>query len=285
MLSILIPAYNEAPSIKQTIEQVQAVMQQSSTVYEIIVINDGSTDETVAQVEGTGARLISHPSNGGYGRALKTGMRNAQYDWIAIVDADATYPLNRLPDLLSYIPRFDMVVGARKGVNYWGSSAKRVQRLILGQLITFVVGEKIPDINSGFRIFRKDIALSHIRQISSGFSFTTTLTLAMFLDEHFVCYIPVEYHKRVGKSKVKMGRDTLRMLQILVMAILYYNPLKLFLFLCILDFVIGLIMALVGLLFNSAVTSFYFFGLTLLVALIISALGFVAEVSRGHRLR
>lgn len=101
MLSILIPAYNEAASIKQTIEQIQAVMQQTSTPYEIIVINDGSTDGTAARVAETGVQLINHPTNGGYGRALKTGMRHAQYEWIAIVDADATYPLDRLPDLIS----------------------------------------------------------------------------------------------------------------------------------------------------------------------------------------
>jgi len=280
MLSILIPAYNEAASITSTIQQLRAVMDRTDTVYEIIVIDDGSKDDTATLAEQTGARVIRHPINGGYGRALKTGMRNAAYDWCAIADADGSYPLERLPDMLAYIPRFDMVVGARTGQHYWGSFSKRIGRLALLRLVAFVVGRKVPDVNSGFRVFRKDIALRHARRISSGFSFTTTLTLAMFLEEHFVYYMPIDYLVRAGKSHVKIRQDSLRTLQILTQAILYYNPLKLFLPVCITSVVIGLIVGLVTALSGAALSGLYFLGLSILVALVIGALGFISESIR-----
>jgi glycosyltransferase involved in cell wall biosynthesis len=178
-----------------------------------------------------GVRVIRHPANGGYGRALKTGLRGAAGDWIAIVDADGSYPIEQLPRLLAHVPQFDMVVGARSGVHYQGSVFKGWSRKVLGYLVRFVAGVSVPDVNSGMRVFRRDIAIANIDRIGNGFSFTTTLTLAMLLQGHFVHYVPIDYLARIGRSKVRVPRDTLRMLQILVMAVVSYNPLKLFLLL------------------------------------------------------
>jgi len=280
MLSILIPAYNEAASIQQTIERVRQAMTRTSVVFEIVVIDDGSRDETARLAEETRVRVIRHPVNRGYGRALKTGMFHATYDWCAIVDADASYPVERLPDLLAHIPRFDMVVGARTGRHYWGSLVKRLGRIFLLALVDYVVGMRVPDVNSGMRIFRKEIALAHLQRISSGFSFTTTLTLAMLLDEHFVKYLPIDYFSRSGKSKVKMGIDSLRMLQILTQAVLFYNPLKLFLPFCVLSLVVGLVVLLIASYFGLGTAGFYFFGISILVAILLGAIGFLAEAIR-----
>ena len=283
MLSILIPAYNEAPSIKQTIEELRTATAQTSTVYEIIVIDDGSQDDTAALAEQTGVTVIRQPQNGGYGRALKTGIRHAAYDWCAIVDADGSYPLAQITTLLTYIPRFDMVVGARTGEHYWGSLGKRLGRLALLAMVAFVVGEWIPEVNSGFRIFRKSIALQHSRRISSGFSFTTTLTLAMLLEEHFVQFVPIDYLKREGKSKVRFPRDTLRTLQILTQAILYYNPLKLFFLICIAAVIVGLLIDLGNSLVVHQV-QWTFLGGSILVSFIIGGLGLLAEAMRLNRI-
>jgi glycosyltransferase involved in cell wall biosynthesis len=283
-ISILIPAFNEAGSITRTIEQVRHVMNENSITHEIIVVDDGSLDDTPRLAEAAGARVIRHPTNRGYGRALKTGMHNAVYDWCAIVDADGSYPVDRFPDLLSCIPQFDMVVGSRTGRNYWGSFGKRVSRLFLLSLVSYVVGVHIPDVNSGMRVFRKDIALAHVKRISSGFSFTTTLTLAMFLEEHFVNYVPIQYHPRVGKSKVKLGIDSLRMLQILIQAILYYNPLKLFLSVCLASVAIGLIALLSSVLAGATSAGLFFLGNSVLVAILVGAIGLLAELVRATRL-
>jgi glycosyltransferase involved in cell wall biosynthesis len=282
VVSILVPAYNEAGAIGETVRQIRKAVDPLGKDYEIIVIDDASDDETSSLAEAAGARLVRHPRQGGYGRALKTGMRHAEYDWCAILDADGSYPIERLPDLLSYVPRFDMVVAARTGKIYWGSFGKRVGRLLLLRVAKFVTGTDVPDVNSGMRVFRKELALSHARRISSGFSFTTTLTFAVLLEEHFVRYVPIDYLPRVGRSKVKMGPDSLRMVQIVTQAILYYNPLKLFLPVCLLSVAVGLVGgALVatldpglGLLFTAS---------SVLVAIVIGALGFLAEAMRLHR--
>jgi polyisoprenyl-phosphate glycosyltransferase len=284
MLSFLIPAYNEADSIGATIQKLRTVMDADATVYEVIVIDDGSRDDTAKLAEETGVKVIRHPTNRGYGRALKTGMVQAQYEWCAIVDADGSYPIEQFPLLLQDIPAFDMVVGARTGKHFLGSPAKRFGRYVLHKLVAFVIGQKIPDANSGMRIFRKQIALNHAKRISSGFSFTVTLTLAMFMEEHFVKYVPIEYHHRVGSSKVRIGVDSLRVIQILTMAILYYNPLKLFLVICFMSVALGVVSAALLLVIGSVTTSLLFLGVSLQIAVLIGAMGFLAEAIRLHRL-
>lgn len=282
MLSVLVPAFNEAPIIAETVRRIRDTMDHAGIAWELLVIDDGSTDDTAARAEAEGVRVIRHPTNGGYGRALKTGMQHARYDWCAIVDADGSYPIDRLPALLSFVPRFDMVVGARRGEHYWGSTSKRLTRLLLLRLVNFVVGTTIPDVNSGMRIFRKDIALAHARRISSGFSFTTTLTLAMLLDQHFVHYEPIDYFARVGRSKVRMGRDSLRMLQIVTQAIVYYNPLKIFLPLAIACLAAGMVVA-VPLALLDATAGLFFVGIGVLAFLITGGMGLLAEALRLNR--
>jgi glycosyltransferase involved in cell wall biosynthesis len=230
-VSVLIPAFNESAAVRNTVARVQSTMTGLALDYETIVIDDGSSDETATQATVEGVRVLRHPANAGYGRALKTGLRHASGDWVAIVDADGSYPIEDLPRLLAEIPRFDMVVGARTGERYRGSKMKWWGRQLLERMVRFVTGVKVPDVNSGMRVFRKTIALANINRIGNGFSFTTTLTLAMLLEGHFVLYVPISYLARVGSSKVQMRRDTLRVLQILVMAVVSYNPIKLFLLL------------------------------------------------------
>ena len=239
MISIVCPAYNEGEAVGKTVKGIHIAMAATGLDYEVIVVDDGSTDTTAADASHAGAVVISHPRNAGYGAALKTGILNARYDWIAIIDSDGTYPIDMLPQLLSYIPQFDMVVGARTGKLYWSSTIKTVARWFFLWLSEFVTGKHIPDINSGFRVFRKQIAQQHLARIGNGFSFTTTLTLAMLLEGHFIKYIPVAYYPRSdGRSKVRHFRDTLKALQVLVTAILYYNPIKLYLILLFMTWLI-----------------------------------------------
>jgi len=244
-VSVLIPAFNESAAVRNTVERVRSTMTGLGLDYETIVIDDGSSDETATQATVEGVRVLRHPANAGYGRALKTGLRHASGDWVAIVDADGSYPIDELPLLLAKIPAFDMVVGARTGERYRGSRMKWWGRQLLERMVHFVTGVKVPDVNSGMRVFRKTIALANINRIGNGFSFTTTLTLAMLLEGHFVLYVPISYLARVGSSKVQMRRDTLRVLQILVMAVVSYNPIKLFLLLVYLQ-VLALIPCLIA---------------------------------------
>jgi glycosyltransferase involved in cell wall biosynthesis len=230
-ISVVIPAFNEARAIEETIRQVRRTFQEIALPHEIVVVDDGSSDGTAAVAEAAGAVVLKHPENLGYGASLKTGIKLARFPWIAITDADGTYPASEFPNLLRHVPAFDMVVGARTGTNFKGGPFKQIGRVFFKFFSQFVTGRNIPDINSGMRVFRRDFVLSQINQISSGFSFTTTLTLSMMLEGQFVKYESISYHPRVGSSHVRYFRDTLRATQIIVQAVLWYNPVKMFLLL------------------------------------------------------
>lgn len=230
MISIVIPALNEQDEIGRTIARLRQVLSNGAVgVYEIVVVDDGSCDETAARAEAAGARVLRHPHNVGYGRSLKDGIRAARYDTIIINDADGTYPIEAIPDLLArYNQGYDMVVGARCGKHYRESLIKMPLRRVLRFLVEFTAGRSIPDINSGLRVFQRSSALEYFDHLCETFSFTTSMTLAYMMTGKFVAYIPIEYHKRVGKSKVRLLRDSMKTLQYIVEAAIYYNPLKMF---------------------------------------------------------
>jgi hypothetical protein len=158
-----------------------------------------------------------------------------------------------------------------------------VGRFFLGKMVEFVTGSSIPDVNSGMRIFRRDFARQHIKRISSGFSFTTTLTLAMLMEEQFVKYVPIEYHPRVGKSKVNIIPDTLRVIQILAHTIIYYNPLKLFLLLCIAVVVVGLFIFVLDFFIRMTPGAWFLSG-AILLGILLGGMGFLSEALRQLRL-
>ncbi len=230
MFTIVIPAYNEGSVIAVTIFDIQRMIAVNALKdVEIIVVDDGSGDRTGEMTEKTGVRLISHPHNIGYGRSLKDGIKSASHDTIVITDADGTYPIEMIPVLVKeYQKGFNMVVGARQGENYDESLKKKYLRLILKRLVEFTAGRKIPDINSGLRVFSKKEVMPFFSKLCDTFSFTTSLTLAYMMNGMFVKYLPIDYHKREGKTKVKLFRDSLRTLQFIVEAIMFYNPIKIF---------------------------------------------------------
>lgn len=231
MLSLVIPVYNEEDVIASTIDEARTVLSAANIEgFEIIVVDDGSTDDTAGRAKKADVTVISHPHNIGYGRSLKDGIRAARHDVIAISDGDGTYPLDRIPDLYeAYRQGFDMVVGARRGSAYGESFGKRVLRLILKGLVQYAAGRKIADINSGLRIFSKKTVLPYFSNLCDTFSFTTSLTLAYMMTGRFVEHIPIDYRPRkANRTKVRLMRDSLRTMQWIIEAILFYNPIKIF---------------------------------------------------------
>jgi len=228
-LSVVIPAYNEEESIGDVIKKLQNILENSGYNYDVIVVDDGSTDKTADIVQETGVRLIRHPFNRGYGAALKTGIRHAQHDIVVITDADGTYPVDAIPSLVERMSEHDMVVGARTGESVKIPFIRQPAKWMLGKIANYLTGTKIPDLNSGLRAFRKDVALKFFNLLPSGFSFTTTITLAMLTNDYLVHYVPIDYYKRVGKSKIKPIRDTSRFLSLIFRTVMYFNPLKVFL--------------------------------------------------------
>lgn len=231
MISIVIPALDEEIAIGATIAGVSEVLTAANLVpFEIVVVDDGSSDQTGKIAAGAGAKVIRHPHNVGYGRSLKHGIEAAQYDMIAICDADGTYPASAIPELVRlHREGFDMAVGRRQGPHYRQSMLKMPMRALLRFLVEWTAGRRIPDINSGLRVFSRAAVMQYFAHLCDTFSFTTLMTLAYMMTGRFVAYTPIDYFERAGRSKVRLFRDALRTLQYVVEAILYYNPLKLFL--------------------------------------------------------
>ena len=252
-LTIIIPAYNEKNSIILTIEQVLKIMDKSKIIYELIVVNDGSTDGTRELVEKyisdsktKKLSLCNHSPNKGYGASLKTGIRNARYPNICITDADQTYPNEEIPVMFSrYLDNsLDMIVGQRDFKKL--PALTKPAKWFINKLANFLLDYKIPDINSGLRLFKRDIAIRYFPIICDGFSFTTTITLAMISNHFIVEYYKIEYFEREGKSKIKPVRDTLNFIQLIIRTILYFNPLKIFIPISLFIFLISIGLYIMG---------------------------------------
>jgi glycosyltransferase involved in cell wall biosynthesis len=227
-LSIVIPVYNEENAILDTIDQIDSIMSKSRIKYEIIIVNDGSTDNSAnIMMEHSGNfKLINHEVNRGYGASLKTGINSSKYDIIAITDADSTYPNEKIPELFDYIKNYNMVVGKRSFKKL--PNITKPAKWVITKLANYLAGYKIPDINSGLRLFHKADAVRFFNIISDGFSFTTTITLSMITNGLRVKYVPIDYMVREGKSKIRPIYDTLNFIQLIIKTVLYFNPLKIF---------------------------------------------------------
>lgn len=225
--TIIVPVYNESSSIKKTIDGLMKLPGE----YEVIVVDDGSTDGTAEEIKKAGVNSIRHRSNRGYGASLKTGIKNAKYDTIVITDADATYPNERIPELVNIYREedLDMVVGARTSKRVEIPLIRRPAKWFITKLASYLCGERIPDLNSGLRVMKKEVLEKFVRILPDGFSFTTTITLAMITNNYAVKYEPVDYFKRSGKSKIRPIYDTLNFIQLIVRMVLYFNPLRVFL--------------------------------------------------------
>jgi glycosyltransferase involved in cell wall biosynthesis len=282
MISIVIPAYNEAGAIRGTIASIdQALAGAFTGGLEILVVDDGSTDDTGAIAAGSGATVARHPHNVGYGQALMTGIQAARHDTIVIIDADLTYPVDAIPALVAeFHTGFDMVVGTRSGRYYEGLFSKNALRRLLKILVEFTAGRPVPDVNSGLRVFSRKTVLAYLPQLCRTFSFTTSLTLAYMMTGRFVTYRPIAYHARVGDTKVRLFRDSLRTLQYIVQAIIYYNPIKVFIPLGLLALGVAVAAGL-GALVTGATMPFLFVGAGLLAAIGVFALGLVAVLLRA----
>lgn len=229
--SVVLPCFNEEQAILATLAELRRCLRDAGP-HELIVVDDGSTDGTpqllrAAAEQDPELRVIAHAHNRGYGASLKTGIGQAAAELVVITDADRTYPNERIPDLLRLAERgADMVVGARTAPASQHSTLRSIPKWFLRRYASWIAGTKIPDLNSGLRVFRRDLARQMFYIVSDGFSFTTTITLAMLCNNFTVHYEPVTYAHRVGKSKIHPIRDTLRICHLITRAGLCFRPLR-----------------------------------------------------------
>jgi len=239
-LAVVIPAFDERHGVAKTVTRVHRALAASDIDFEIVVVDDGSQDGTGDVAAGAGARVVRIPTNQGYGAALKVGIRATDSTYVAIIDADGTYPPDRLSDLFELAQDADMAVGARAPDAPEIQRVRRPAKRFLTWLARYLSGTPIPDLNSGMRIMRRSVLVQFMPILPSGFSFTTTITLSMLCTGHLVRYLPVEYSARIGQSKIRPV-DFFRFVVLVVRAILLFNPLKVFLPLGAVFFVLGLL--------------------------------------------
>jgi glycosyltransferase involved in cell wall biosynthesis len=278
-MAVILPAYNEIDGIERTLTALRATLADLPCSSEIIVVDDGSTDGTGECAAACGARVISHGSNRGYGAALKTGILGTLAPVVTILDADCTYAPDAIPRLYAKLEHADMVVGARalssKGVAW----IRRPAKWVLNRFAGYLVGRRIPDLNSGQRVMKREALMCFLHLCPDGFSFTSTITLAMMANGRHVVYEPIEYATRSGESKIRPSHFGSFML-LVVRTIVLFNPLKVFL-------PVGLILFLIGVaklvqdiprwnLSETAVMAF-------LAAMVVWAVGLLADmIARLH---
>lgn len=239
-VSIVLPVYNEEAAVGDDLDLIKRTMDATGRPYEIIVVNDGSTDRTVEIVsQRPWVKLLHHSHNRGTGAARTTGIKAAQGDIILMTDADGTYPNQDMPKMIEHLEHCDMVIGARKeekGTLKWlRSSAKWFIR----KLASYLTATKIPDLNSGMRGFKRDIALKYLNILPTTHSWVSTITIAFLSDGYEVAFMPIDYYPRKGKSSFHPLRDTYNYLTLVVRAVTYFNPLRVFLPLSLFLFAVG----------------------------------------------
>lgn len=276
-VSIIIPAHNEELTIGQVIDQLREVMEAQGLPYEIIVVDDGSSDRTAEMVKSKRVKMLRSEQRRGYGAALKRGIKEAQFDTVLITDADATYPVKEVPRLIQEMENYHMAVGARTGSHVEMPLLRRIAKGFLTLLANYLTSSKIPDLNSGLRAMKREPLLRFLSILPDGFSFTTTITLAMMTNDYSIKYVPIDYHKRSGKSKIKPIQDTLNFLGLIIRTVMYFNPLKVFLPLSGILFLMGM-----GILFYSLFFTPQIMDITVLTLLSLSiqvaVMGFLADL-------
>ena len=229
-ITIIIPVYNEEKTIAEDIDVIVKTMEKTNYEYEIIVVDDGSTDKTAQIVKAKKrVELVQHSYNRGVGAARKAGILKAKGEIIVMTDGDGTYPNQDIPKLLSYMNDYDMVVGARTGENIQWPLMRRPARWFIRKLASYLMVTKIPDLNSGLRIFRKDLSRKFFNILPENHSWVSTITLAFLANGYNIKYVPIDYYKRKGKSTIHPIKDTYNFISLVIRTVMYFNPLRVFL--------------------------------------------------------
>jgi glycosyltransferase involved in cell wall biosynthesis len=269
-VSVLIPAYNEAAIIGDIVARLRA----AAPWHEILVVDDGSSDETAARACAAGATVVRHPYNKGNGAAVKTGIRTASGDFALILDADGQHQPEDTLRLIASLGEYDLVVGARSAGSH-ASLGRRAGNALLNWLAGYLTGRPIPDLTSGFRGARLSGLREFVHLLPNGFSTPTTTTLAFLKAGYNVLFVPIQAQRRVGTSKIKFARDGFRFYLILLRVITLFSPLRIFLPMSLAAFAVGALYGIWTILTQSHITNSSV--LLILFAVVVFLVGLVSE--------
>lgn len=228
-VSIVLPAYNEEKVIQSLIVDIKKIIARIPAYrFEIIVIDDASTDQTGELARKSGVKVITHPVNKGSGASRKTGIKAAKGEIILMMDVDGTYSPSDIPKVLAYFPVFDQVIGLRKKEAGTYRLIRWFTKSVIRGLASYLTETKIPDLNSGMRAFKKETMKQYLWLIPDGFSCVTTMTMSFLANGHRIKWVPINYKPRIGKSKFHPFKDTYKFFLTVIRMTLIYNPLKIF---------------------------------------------------------
>jgi glycosyltransferase involved in cell wall biosynthesis len=268
--SVVVPAYNEAASVGPLV----AALRSAALWHQIIVVDDGSADQTAERAREAGATVVRHPYNKGNGAAVKTGIRTATGEYVLIIDGDGQHRAADAARIVSKLGEFDLVIGARSAGTQ-ASSARLLGNSALNWLASYLTGRKVPDLTSGFRAARRAHLREFLHLLPNGFSTPTTTTLAFIKAGYNVWFEPVEAESRVGKSKIRFVRDGMKFLLIVLKIVTLFSPLRVFMPVSLIAFAAGAGYAVWTIATQSHVTNSSV--LLIMLAVIVFLVGLVSE--------
>ncbi|MGI5183846.1 glycosyltransferase family 2 protein [Dactylosporangium sp. CA-152071] len=233
-VTVVLPCYNEQAHVRQEIERICAALDESGYTYELLAIDDASTDATLevlreAEPSFPHLKVVALHRNGGSGTVRRLGSRMAAGAIVVWTDADLTYPNTRIPELVRLLhddPSIDQVVGARTTEEGSHKLLRVPAKWVIRKIAEWLTSQSIPDLNSGMRAFRREVAQPYLRLLPPGFSCVTTITLAFLSNQHHILYVPIEYAKRAGTSKFRFIADAYRYILQVLRMVMYFDPLK-----------------------------------------------------------
>lgn len=268
--SVIVPAFDEDTAVAEVVD----LLRQAASWHEIIVIDDGSTDETATHAARAGAHVIRHPYNKGNGAAVKTGIRHASGEWILILDGDGQHQAADALKLVARLGEYDLVVGARAS-NTQATAARRLGNDVLNALAGYLAEREIPDLTSGFRAARRTYLLEFLHLLPNGFSTPTTTTLAFLRAGYNVRFEPVKARQRSGHSKIRLASDGAKFFLILFKVITIFSPLKIFAPISASAFLLGVVYGVWTVLQHSRIPNGAV--LLLMFAVVVFLVGLVSE--------
>jgi len=237
-LSIVVPVYNEERAIQGFLGKLKGVLKNVKISNEIIVVDDASSDKTYEKIKKVkGIRVVRHPYNKGYGAALKTGTREGKGKYVLFIDGDGQHDPKDIPKLVKHRKNYHMVIGARRSQ---ASVSRTIAKKIITSFANYVSEVKIPDINSGLRLIKRDILMNYLDSLPNRFSLTSTITMIFIKSGYSIKYVPINILKGRGKSKINPVKDFINFLVIVMKTALLFSPLRVFLPFSIFFFVLGM---------------------------------------------